>query len=56
MPWFMWALLALVFGGVTGSLLALRDSAKRLQPSDEALQRMHERNLKLAENQEHDDK
>lgn len=55
MPWFMWILLALVFGGVTGSLLMLRESAKRLQPSEEALKRMHERNIALAQQPKEDD-
>ncbi|MFW9606286.1 MAG: DUF2897 family protein [Pseudomonas sp.] len=55
MPWFMWLLLAVVFGGVIGSLLMLRESAKRLQPSEEALARMKERNAELSAQKKEDD-
>lgn len=45
MPWYVWLMIALVFGSVIGSLLLLRSSAKKLPLSEEQLQRIKQRNL-----------
>jgi len=44
MPWYVWLILILVFGSVIGSLLALRDSAKKLPLTEEQLERIRQRN------------
>ena len=43
MPWYVWLLLALVFGSVIGSLLILRSSAKKMPLSEDQLERMRKR-------------
>lgn len=43
MPWYVWLLLALIFGSVVGSLLVLRSSAKKMPLSEEQLERMRQR-------------
>ncbi|CAM3794943.1 DUF2897 family protein [Ectopseudomonas alcaliphila] len=43
MPWYVWLLLALVFGSVIGSLLVLRSSAKKMPLSEDQLERMRKR-------------
>ena len=43
MPWYVWLLLALVFGSVIGSLLMLRSSARKMPLSEEQLDRMRQR-------------
>lgn len=43
MPWYVWLLLALVFGSVIGSLLILRSSARKMPLSEEQLARMRQR-------------
>ena len=43
MPWYVWLLLALVFGSVIGSLLMLRSSARKMPLSEEQLERMRQR-------------
>lgn len=45
MPWYVWLMIALVFGSVIGSLLLLRNSAKKLPLSEEQLQRIKRRNV-----------
>jgi hypothetical protein len=47
MPWYAWLIIALAFGSVLGSLLLLRDSARRLPLSPEQLERMRARNAEL---------
>lgn len=44
MPWYVWLILIVVFGSVIGSLLALRDSAKKLPLTKEQLERIRQRN------------
>ncbi|MFB8831415.1 DUF2897 family protein [Azotobacter sp. CWF10] len=44
MPWYVWLILILVFGFVIGSLLVLRDTAKKLPLSEEQLERIRQRN------------
>lgn len=45
MPWYAWLILVLALGSIVGSLLMLRDTAKKLPLSEEQLKRVHERNL-----------
>lgn len=47
MPWYVWLILILVFGSVIGSLLALRDAAKKLPLTKEQLERIRQRNAEL---------
>lgn len=47
MPWYALLILLLAFGSVIGSLLLLRDSAKKLPLSKEQLERIHQRNAEL---------
>lgn len=44
MPWYAWLILILALGSILGSLLLLRDTAKKLPLSDEQLKRIHARN------------
>ena len=44
MPWYAWLILILALGSILGSLLMLRDTAKKLPLSEEQLKRIHERN------------
>ena len=47
MPWYVWLILIVVFGSVLGSLLALRDAAKKLPLTQEQLERIRRRNAEL---------
>lgn len=44
MPWYAWLIMILAFGSVIGSLMLLRDTAKKLPLSEEQLKRIHARN------------
>nr|WP_298167482.1 DUF2897 family protein [uncultured Pseudomonas sp.] len=44
MPWYAWLIIVLALGSILGSLLLLRDTAKKLPLSDEQLQRIKQRN------------
>ncbi|MFY1021121.1 DUF2897 family protein [Ectopseudomonas khazarica] len=44
MPWYAWLILVIALGSIVGSLLMLRDTAKRLPLTEEQLKRIHERN------------
>lgn len=44
MPWYAWLIITLAFGSILGSLLLLRDSARRLPLTEEQLKRIRERN------------
>lgn len=44
MPWYAWLIIVLALGSILGSLLLLRDSARKLPLSDEQLARIHQRN------------
>ncbi|MGE8297762.1 MAG: DUF2897 family protein [Pseudomonas sp.] len=45
MPWFAWLILILALGSILGSLLLLRDTARKLPLTEEQLKRIHERNV-----------
>ena len=47
MPWYIWALIALVFASVIGSLLWLKNSANKMPIDPDKLQRMKERNAEI---------
>ena len=47
MPWYAWLIIALAFGSILGSLLLLRDSARKLPLSKEQLDRIHQRNAEM---------
>lgn len=47
MPWYAWLIIVLALGSIVGSLLLLRDSARKLPLSDEQLARIHKRNAEL---------
>lgn len=44
MPWYAWLILVIALGSIAGSLLMLRDTAKKLPLTEEQLKRIHERN------------
>ena len=44
MPWYAWLILVLAIGSIVGSLMLLRDTAKKLPLTEEQLKRVHERN------------
>lgn len=44
MPWYAWLIIILALGSILGSLLLLRDSARRLPLTEEQLKRIRERN------------
>lgn len=44
MPWYAWLIMILALGSILGSLMLLRDSARKLPLSEEQLKRIRERN------------
>ncbi len=44
MPWYAWLIIILALGAIVGSLMLLRDSARKLPLSEEQLKRIRERN------------
>ncbi|MWV18131.1 DUF2897 family protein [Pseudomonas sp. L-22-4S-12] len=44
MPWYAWLIMILALGSIVGSLMLLRDSARKLPLSEEQLKRIHARN------------
>lgn len=54
MPWYAWLILILALGSILGSLLLLRDTAKKLPLSEEQLKRIHERNAEQDAKDAHD--
>lgn len=46
MPWYAWLIIILALGSIVGSLMLLRDSARKLPLSEEQLKRIRERNAK----------
>lgn len=47
MPWYAWLIIVLALGSIVGSLLLLRDSARKLPLTEEQLKRIHERNAEI---------
>lgn len=44
MPWYAWLILLVAIGSIVGGLVVLRESAKKVDLTDEQLKRVHERN------------
>lgn len=44
MLWYAWLIIILALGSIVGSLMLLRDSARKLPLSEEQLKRIRERN------------
>ncbi|NVZ30791.1 DUF2897 family protein [Pseudomonas sp. A4002] len=44
MPWYAWLILVVAFGSIVGGLLMLRDSANKVELTDEQRKRVAERN------------
>lgn len=44
MPWYAWFILILALGSILGSLLLLRDTARKLPLTEDQLKRIRERN------------
>lgn len=44
MPWYAWLILLVAIGSIVGGLMVLRESAKKVDLTDEQLKRVHERN------------
>jgi hypothetical protein len=47
MPWYAWLIIILALGSILGSLLLLRDSARKLPLTEEQLKRIHQRNAEM---------
>jgi hypothetical protein len=47
MPWYAWLILILAIGSIVGGLLMLRDTAHKLNLTDEQLKRIHARNAEM---------
>ena len=47
MPWYAWLIIVLAIGSIVGSLMLLRDSARKLPLTEEQLKRIHERNAEM---------
>lgn len=48
MPWYAWLIMVLAIGSIVGSLMVLRDSAKKLPLDAEQLKRIKARNVEQA--------
>ena len=44
MPWYAWLILVVAIGSIVGGLLMLRDSANKVELTDEQRKRVAERN------------
>jgi hypothetical protein len=47
MPWYAWLIMAIVFLSIIGGLLILRDTAQRVELTDEQRKRVEERNAEM---------
>jgi hypothetical protein len=47
MPWYAWLIMAIAFLSVIGGLLILRDTAQRIELTDEQRKRVEERNAEM---------
>jgi hypothetical protein len=47
MPWYAWLIMLLALGSIVGSLMLLRDTAKKIPLSEEQLKRIKERNAAM---------
>ncbi|KAA8737135.1 DUF2897 family protein [Pseudomonas koreensis] len=47
MPWYAWLIMAVAFLSIIGGLLILRDTAQRIELTDEQRKRVEERNAEM---------
>lgn len=47
MPWYAWLIMLVALGSIVGSLMLLRDTAKKVPLSEEQLKRIKERNAAM---------
>jgi hypothetical protein len=47
MPWYAWLIMAIAFLSIIGGLLILRDTAQRIELTDEQRKRVEERNAEM---------
>jgi hypothetical protein len=47
MPWYAWLILVVAIGSVVGGLLILRDTATKVDMTDEQLKRVKQRNAEM---------
>jgi hypothetical protein len=47
MPWYAWLIMMVALGSIVGSLMLLRDTAKKVPLSEEQLKRIKERNAAM---------
>lgn len=45
MPWYAWLILVVAIGSIVGGLLMLRDTANKVELTEEQRKRVHERNV-----------
>ena len=44
MPWYAWLILVVAIGSIVGGLMMLRDTANKVEPTDEERKRVAQRN------------
>ncbi|MBO0368810.1 DUF2897 family protein [Pseudomonas putida] len=44
MPWYAWLILVVAIGSIVGGLMMLRDTAKKVDLTEEQLRKVHARN------------
>jgi len=54
MPWYAWLILVVAIGSIVGGLLMLRDSANKVELTDEQRKRVEERNAQMDAKEEKD--
>lgn len=47
MPWYAWLILIVAIGAIVGGLMALRDTANKVELTDEQRQRVAQRNAEM---------
>ncbi|MES2868421.1 MAG: DUF2897 family protein [Pseudomonadota bacterium] len=47
MPWYAWLILIVAIGSIVGGLMTLRDTAKKVELTDEQRKRVAERNAEM---------
>ncbi|MBF7143467.1 MULTISPECIES: DUF2897 family protein [Pseudomonas] len=47
MPWYAWLILLVAIGSIVGGLMMLRQSAQKVDMTEEQLKRVHERNAEM---------
>jgi len=47
MPWYAWLILVVAIGSIVGGLMMLRDTANKVELTDEQRRRVQERNAEM---------